>query len=333
MDKVKAIVADIKNGNPKPLYFLMGEEPYYIDKISQYIAEHVLREEERSFNQMVVYGKETGMEEVLSSAKRYPMMAEHQVLIVREAQHWSRTIEDLLPYAENPQPTTVLVLCYKYKTLDKRKKLFKAIQRTGLVFESKKLYENQVGDWIRGVLAGKNYKVTPKSCQMLVEYLGTDLGKIGNELDKLALMVPPGTEIGPEHIEEHIGISKDFNNFELTKALGAKDVEKAARIMDYFAQNPKDNPFVLTVSLLNSFFTKLLLYHGLNDHSKTNVAQALGISPYFVNEYAVAARNYPMKRVSAVLSGLRRLDLKDKGVGANNMAHSELLKELLVELV
>ncbi|MHA7863013.1 DNA polymerase III subunit delta [Flagellimonas marinaquae] len=333
MDKVKEIVSEIKRGNPKPIYFLMGEEPYYIDRISQYIAENVLTEDERGFNQMVLYGKDTSVDEVVANAKRFPMMAQYQVVIVKEAQHLSRNIEQLVHYAENPQQTTILVLCYKYKKLDKRKKLYKAIQKKGELFESKKLYENQVADWIRRTLASKKYKISPKSCIMLVEFLGTDLSKISNELDKLTLIVPPTTEITPELIEEHIGISKDFNNFELKKAIGERDVKKASRIIDYFAQNPKDNPFVVTVTLLNTFFTQLLQYHGLQDHSPGNVARVLGVSPYFVNEYVVAARNYPMKRVSGVISSLRKLDLKGKGVGASNMAQADLLKELLSEIL
>ncbi|WP_349351285.1 MULTISPECIES: DNA polymerase III subunit delta [unclassified Flagellimonas] len=333
MDKVKEIVSEIKQGSPKPIYFLMGEEPYYIDRISQFIAENVLTEDERGFNQMVLYGKDTSIDEVVANAKRFPMMAQYQVVIVKEAQHLSRTIEQLVPYAENPQQTTILVLCYKYKKLDKRKKLYKAIQKKGELFESKKLYENQVADWIRRTLGGKQYRISPKACIMLVEFLGTDLSKISNELDKLTLIVPPNVEITPELVEEHIGISKDFNNFELKKAIGERDVKKASRIIDYFAQNPKDNPFVVTVTLLNTFFTQLLQYHGLKDHSPGNVAKVLGVSPYFVNEYVVAARNYPMKRVSGVISSLRKLDLKGKGVGASNMAQADLLKELLSEIL
>ena len=229
--------------------------------------------------------------------------------------------------------TCKLVLCYKYKKLDKRKKLYKAINKSGELFESKKLYDNQVADWIRRTLASKKYKISPKSCVMLVEYLGTDLSKISNELDKLALIVPPATEITPDLIEEHIGISKDFNNFELKKAIGERDVKKASRIIDYFVQNPKDNPFVVTVTLLNTFFTQLLQYHGLKDHSPGNVAKVLGVNPYFVNEYVVAAKNYPMKRVSGIISSLRNLDLKGKGVGASNMGQADLLKELLSEII
>ncbi|MEZ4810826.1 MAG: DNA polymerase III subunit delta [Allomuricauda sp.] len=333
MDRVREIVASIDAGHPKPIYFLMGEEPYYIDKISQYIADHVLTEDEKGFNQMVLYGKDTSVDEVVANAKRFPMMADHQVVIVKEAQHLSRNIENLLPYVEHPQPSTVLVLCYKYKKLDKRKKLYKAVQKSGELFESNKLYENQVAEWIRRTLSGKHYKIAPKACMLLVEFLGTDLSKINNELEKLALVVPKDAEITPEIIEEHIGISKDFNNFELKKAISEKDVRKASLIIDYFAQNPKDNPFVVTITLLNTFFTQLLQYHGLQDHSPGNVAKVLGVNPYFVKEYTIAAKNYPMKKVSGIISGLRELDLKGKGVESNNMAQADLLKEMLMEIV
>ncbi|MBS9464115.1 DNA polymerase III subunit delta [Flagellimonas sp. 389] len=333
MDRVKQIVADIKNGIPKPVYFLMGDEPYYIDKISQYVADHVLTEDEKGFNQMVLYGRDTSVDEVVANAKRFPMMSQYQVVIVKEAQHLSRTIENFITYVDNPQPTTILVICYKYKKLDKRKKLYKAIQKSGELFESKKLYENQVSEWIRRTLSGKKYKIAPKAAMLLVEFLGADLSKIANELDKLAIVVPPEKEITPDLIEKHIGISKDFNNFELKKAIGERNVGKATRIINYFSQNPKDNPFVVTITLLNTFFTQLLQYHGLKDHSPGNVAKVLGVNPYFVNEFTVAAKNYPMKRVSAVISSLRQLDLKGKGVGASNVQQASLLKELLIEII
>lgn len=332
MDRIKEIVANINQGTPKPIYFLMGDEPYYIDKISKYISDNVLTEDEKGFNQMVLYGRETSVDDVISNAKRFPMMAQYQVVIVKEAQHLSRNIENFSSYVENPQPTTILVICYKYKKLDKRKKLYKTIQKNGELFESKKLYENQVSEWIRRTLSGRKRKISPKACMLLVEFLGTDLSKISNELDKLAIVVPETTEITPELIEQHIGFSKDFNNFELKKAIGERNVGKATRIINYFSQNPKDNPFVVTITLLNTFFTQLLQYHGLNDHSPGNVAKALGINPYFVNEFTVAAKNYPMKSVSGIISSLRQLDLKSKGVGANNIAQADLLKELLVKI-
>jgi DNA polymerase-3 subunit delta len=333
LDDVKQIVADIKKGNIKPIYFLMGEEPYYIDAISDYIEKNVLAEEEKGFNQMLLYGRDVTIDDIAGNAKRYPMMAERQVVIVKEAQDLSRTIEKLSEYASNPQPSTVLVINYKYKKIDKRKALYKAIKKTGgVVFESKKLYENKVADWIRRVLAGQNYTISPKAAQMLVEFLGTDLSKIVNELNKLKIMLPEGTQISAEDIEEHIGISKDYNNFELRKAIGAGDTVKAFKIVKYFADNPKDNPMILTVSLLFGFFSQLLHYHGLNDKNPRNVVAALRINPYFVDEYISAARNYPMKKVSMVISILREFDVRNKGVNSNSVPQGDLLKELLVRI-
>jgi DNA polymerase-3 subunit delta len=332
MNEVKQIVTDVRNGKIKPIYFLFGEEPYYIDKLSQFIEKNVLTEEEKAFNQMVLYGKEVSIDDIVGHAKRYPMMADKQVIIVKEAQELSRTIEQLVDYAENPQPTTVLVLCYKYKKLDKRKKLYKSVSKHGILFESKKLYENQVSEWLRKVLHGKGYSISHKAAIVLVEYLGTDLSRISKELDKLTLVLPKESQITPADIEEHIGISKDYNNFELKKAIGEKNVLKATRIINYFAQNPKDNPFVLTVTLLHNFFSQLLQYHGLNDHSPKNVASALRVNPYFVGEYQIAAKNYPMKKVSSIVSHLREMDLKGKGVGASGVPQADLLKELLAKI-
>ncbi|MGY0406952.1 MAG: DNA polymerase III subunit delta [Polaribacter sp.] len=332
MSEINTIVSDIKKGKIKPIYFLMGDEPYYIDKISDFIEENVLQEAEKDFNQQIIYGRDATIEDIVSAAKRYPMMAERQVLIVKEAQDLSRTIEKLVTYVENVQPTTVLVLNYKYKKLDKRKKLYKTIAKFGVVFESKKLYENQVSDWIRRVLNGKEYKIEPKATQMLVEFLGTDLSKISNELDKLMLILPKETIISDKDIEDNIGISKDFNNFELRKTVGEKSVVKANRIINYFGENPKNNPLVMTISLLNSFFTQLLLFHSLQDKSKNSVAKSLGVNPYFVDEYFTAARNYPMRKVAQVIALLRDADVKSKGVGANqnNVA---ILKELLFKIL
>lgn len=333
MDEVKQLVTDIKNGNLKPIYFLMGEEAYYIDKISDFIEDTILTEEERGFNQMILYGRDISIEDIVSNAKRYPMMAEYQVVIIKEAQDLSRTIEKLASYAEHPQPTTILVVNYKYKKIDKRKALYKAIKKSGVVYESKKLYENQVADWIRRILSPKGYSITPKAAQMLVEFLGTDLSKINNELEKLQIILPKNSQITPELIEENIGISKDYNNFELRKAIGDKNIVKAHQIVNYFAENPKDNPMVVTVSLLFNFFSQLLHFHGLKDKSPRSVASALRINPYFVNEYVAAARNYPMRKVSTVVSTLRDFDVKSKGVGANAVPQGDLLKELLVRIL
>ncbi len=333
MNEARQIIEDIKKGQIKPIYFLMGEEPYYIDKISQYIETNVLEASEKGFNQVVMYGRDVTIDEIVSSAKRYPMMSERQVIIVKEAQDLSRTIDKIESYANTPQPTTLLVFNYKYKKLDKRKKAYKAIAKNGVIFESKKLYENQVADWIVKMLGAKKFTIEPKASQMLVEFLGTDLSKISNELDKLIFVLPAGTIISPTHIEDNIGISKDFNNFELRKAIGKKDILKANQIINFFAQNPKNNPLVVTISLLNSFFVQLLSYHGLKDKSKANVAKVLGVNPYFVDDYVMAARNYPMRKVSQVIALLREADLKSKGVGGNSLGVNDILKELLFKMM
>lgn len=330
LDQVKEIITNIKQGKIAPVYFLMGEEPYYIDGVSDFIEANILTEEEQGFNQMVFYGRDVSIEDIVSQAKRYPMMADRQVVIVKEAQDLSRTIENLVSYVENPQPTTVLVICYKYKKLDARKKLSKAVKKHGVLMESKKLYENQVPDWIRRVMAGRGYTITPKAAQMLTEFLGNDLSKVNNELEKLQLILKSGEQVTPQVIEENIGISKDFNNFELQSAIATKDVKKAFGIVQYFSNNPKNHPLVMTVALLYSFFSKLLLYHSLSD--KSSAPRTLGVNPYFIKEYQEAARNYPMKKVSSIVSVIREVDLKGKGVGASNISQGDLLKEMLVKI-
>ncbi len=327
------MINDITAKKLKPIYFLMGEEPYYIDKISQYIEANVLSEEEKGFNQMILYGRDVTIEDIVSNAKRYPMMAEYQVLIVKEAQDLSRTIENLVAYANNPQPSTILVMNYKYKSIDKRKTLYKTLKKVGVVYESKKLYENQVGEWIRRILSGQGYTILPKATQMLVEFLGTDLSKVNNELEKLQIILPKGTQITAQHIEDNIGISKDYNNFELRKAVGDRNVLKVHQIINYFADNPKDNPMVVTVSLLFNFFSQLLHFHGMDDKSPRNVASTLKIHPFFVNEFITAAHNFPMRKVSSVIATLREFDVRSKGVGSNAVPQGDLLKELMVRIL
>ncbi len=333
MQAVNTILSDIKNGIIKPIYFLFGDEPYFIDQVSDYIEKNILDEAEKSFNQVILYGRDVSVDDIVSNAKRYPMMAERQVVIIKEAQDLSRTIEQLTPYAENPQATTILVLCYKYKKLDGRKGLAKAIKKNGLLLETKKMYDNQVGPWISNALRNAGYKITPKAVQMLGDFLGTDLVKITNELNKLMLVISKEQEITPELVEENIGISKDYNTFELLKAVGEKDIVKAQRIVQYFTQNPKSNPLVLTVSSLYLFFIRLLKYHGLPQKDKATVAKVLGVNPFFVQEYITAAKHYPMRRVSAIITELRELDVKGKGVGASSFATPDLLKETLVKIM
>ncbi len=349
MDEVVKIINDIKGGNIKPIYFFMGDEPYYIDKLTEYIEQNVLQEHERDFNQTILYGRDVTMDDVVGSAKRYPMMADRQVVIVREAQDLWRSINGgqgddddnkknknenppFLNYVENPMSTTVLVFSYKYKTIAKNKKIYKALLKNGVIYESKKLYENQVGTWISRVLQGKGYSIEPKANAMLVEFLGNDLSKISNELTKLEIILPKGHTITAKDIEVNIGFSKDFNVFELQNALGSKNQLKAYQIAQYFADNPKDNPMVVTTSLVFSFFVKLLKYHGIKDKNPKTVAPMLGVSPFFLKDYDLALKNYPMKKVSAIIAALRDIDVKSKGVGANALPNHDLLKEMLVKI-
>lgn len=330
LDSARQIMKDIKKGNLKPVYLLTGEEPYFIDTISKFIEQNVLTEEEKGFNQTVLYGRDVEIQDIVNTAKRYPMGAERQVVIVKEAQDLSRTIENLVPYVKNPQPTTLLVLCYKYKKLDGRKALKKTIAKHGVVFEGKKLYDNQIPTWIKDKLRGQNLTITVKASEMLVEFLGTDLGKIDNELEKLQLVVGSGQQITPELIEANIGLSKDFNNFELQNAIGYGDRKKAFTILQYFAQNPKNHPLPLTIGILYNFYSKLMVYH-----SYTNRQEALAslkVNPFFYRDYEVAARNIPMKKVSAVIAALREVDKKSKGLGAN-MSEADLRKELYVAIL
>lgn len=336
MEEVKKIIADIKMKNFKPVYFLMGEETYYIDKITDYIADHVLTEEEKSFNQMVLYGKDVTIHDIVSHARRFPLMADHQVIIVKEAQDLIKTIDQFDAYFDAIQPTTILVFCYKYKTLDKRKKVYKSLQKHGLIFESKKFRDYQIEGWLKQVLASKKYTIDSKAAAMLVEFLGTDLNKIANELNKLQIILPSGTMITPDHIEENIGISKEFNNFELIKAIAEKNTTAAYKIAYYFSQNTKNNPFVLTMGLTYNYFSKLLQYHGMiYKNAQINpkmIAGELKISEYALKDYQSGVRNYPMKIASRNISYLREFDLKSKGVGATALPHYDLLSEMLAKI-
>ncbi|PCJ84396.1 MAG: DNA polymerase III subunit delta [Flavobacteriales bacterium] len=327
------IIRDLKNKVYHPVYFLIGDEPYYIDEIADYIEGNVLDEAEKGFNQCVLYGRDADPDTIIENAKRFPMMANHQVVIVKEAQD-VKGIEALQPYIENPLDSTILVICCKYKKLDKRKTFTKMLAQKAVLFESKKMYDNKIPDWILKKLQQENYSISPKACVLLSEYLGNDLGKITNELEKLMLNVPEGAEIITEHIEQNIGISKDFNVFELQDAIGKKDALKANRIVNYFGKNTRSHPLVLTMSSLYSYFSKLLQYHFLKDKSQNNVASVLRVHPFFVNGYQHAARNYNIKGVANAIGYLREYDRKSKGMGSTgNVPEGELLKEMIYKIL
>lgn len=333
MMKFDQIMSDLRNKKYSPIYFLMGEETYYIDEISDYIAAHVLSENDKVFNQTVLYGKDTDIATVINAAKRFPMMASHQVIIVKEAQN-IKNIENLIYYVEKPLKSTILVINYKYKELDKRKKLYTTLDKNAVVFLSEKLYEDKIPNWISEYLHSKGYGITPDAAVLLTEFLGNDLSKIVNELNKLFITLPQGTtKISADIIEKNIGISKDYNNFELQKALAVKDVLKANRIILHFAKNPNDYPFVLIISSLYGYFVKLFKYHFLPDKSKTAVAAALKIHPFFTAEYEAAARKYPPAKLVQIIEWLREYDLKSKGVGSYSASSGDLLKELVFKIL
>ena len=326
------ILSDLKNKIYHPVYLLFGEEPYFIDLVSDYIEENVLSEQEKEFNQTIVYGKDADAATVMSYARRYPMMSNYQVLIVKEAQALD-DIEAFLPYVQAPVPSTILVLCYKYGKVDKRKSLYKAIEKAGVVMESAYMYDNKIPDWINSYVAEKGYAVSPKAAVLLGEFVGNELSKIVNELSKLFISMKPGEEITEELIERNIGISKDFNVFELQKALAKKDVFKANMIIRYFASNPRENPLVKIIPSLYSYFTKILIYHYLPDKSKNNAAAALGVNPFFIQDYVTAAKNYPVNRCVAIVSILREYDLKAKGLDNASANDGELMKEMVFRML
>lgn len=333
MSDYAKILTDLKNKKYAPIYILYGDEPYFIDAVSNYIEKNVLDESERGFNQMIMYGKECKMSEVVENAKRFPMMSDYQVIIVKEAQHLSREWAALEAYAAQPQQSTILVFNYKYKKPDMRLKVFNLLKKVAVMLESKPLYENKVPAWINQLVVEQGFKIEPNACLMLSEYIGNDLSRIQNELGKLAINLQPGALITPQVIEENIGISKDYNNFELRKALGARDTQKVFKIAAYFAQNEKDNPIVVTSGTLYAMFTQLLKVHGLGSTNPAEIAKAAGVSPFFVNELISAARNFPMKYCSRAIKILRDMDMKSKGVNSHDTSQGDLLKEALVHIL
>ena len=327
------ILKDLKQKQYKPIYFLMGDEGYFIDQITNYISKNVLTEEEKGFNQTILYGKDVSAEDVIMAARRFPMMSQHQVIIVKEAQNIAK-IDDLAIYAENPLSSTILVINYKYKSLDKRKKLYKTINKHGILFESKALRDYEIPKWVSSYLQNKGKTIDAKASALLAEFLGTDLSKITHELDKLELAIGSSVkQIDSSHIEKNIGVSKDYNNFELQKAVLYRNIAKANKIVLAFGKNPKAYPIQVTTVTLFSAFQKLLSYYYLPDKSKNSIASALKINPFFVQDYTAGAKNYPARKVVQIISLLREYDMKSKGFGSATTEPGELLKELIFKIM
>ena len=341
----ESIVQDIRNGKFSPIYLLMGEEPFFIDSLSNFLESKALTEEEKEFNFTVFYGKDAAMLDIIAAARRFPMMAPYNLVVIREAQSlrnlspksdedsFNAEYEALLRYIEKPLNSTILVFCHKYKTIDKRKKLAKLLAQNGVIFESKKVYDNQLPGWIDRYVRSKGFTIESKATHILADHLGANLTKVTNEVQKLFIDLDKGQEITPAIIEEKIGISKEFNIFEFQDALGNLDSTKAFRIAKYFGANQKANPIQMITSLLHQYFTKLMVYHYNPDRSERGLAAALGIHPFILKNYHPCAKNFTPDRIEKVFSFLLECDLKSKGVGITPTDDGELLIELTFKIL
>lgn len=328
-----SILADIKKGKYEQVYFLCGEEAYFIDKISDYIEEHAITEMEKAFNQVILYGKDIDTRTIEDNARQFPMMAEKRVVIVKEAQNL-RNIENLLPYIEKPSPQTILVINYKYKKPDKRTAFGKSISKNSCYLETKKLYDNQIGGWINNYLLSTGVQIDRGADELLAEYLGTDLSKITNELDKMLLNIGNGKRITADIIQENIGISKDYNVFELQKTLGMKDKLKSYRIIRYMGENPKMHPLPLLVGSLYNYYSKLMIAKANASKGDQVMMRALGLStPFFLKEYKLACQKYTMDELKVAMKALAKADRHSKGIGARTHNVKSVLMDFAGEVL
>lgn len=328
----KQLISDLQAGKFAPVYLLTGEENYYIDLVSDYFEKNVVSADFRDFDQSVVYGRDVKMANVIDLAKRYPMMSPIQLVLVKEAQDIDKDWDLLADYLEAPQKQTILVFCYRHKKMDKRTKVYKAIEKNGVVYEKAKLYDSEVPGWISNIVAKRGYSITQTGAMMIAESLGNNLGKIVNELSKVFITLPAGTTITEEEIEKNIGISKDYNVFELQNAIGRRDVERCNRIVNYFAANPKENPIQMVLPSLYGYFIKVMLYH--QEPDKQLAAQKMGIKPFFLKDYEAAARNYSLGKLASCIGYLYDTDLRSKGVRNNGtVTDGELMKELIFKII
>ena len=329
---------ELKSGKYAPVYFLQGEEAFYIDQITNYIEKHCLQEAEKGFNQTVLYGKDVNMGQVITNARRFPMMSERQVVIVKEA----KDIQDLnkeegqkllLDYLENPVPSTVLVFAHKHKKLDGRKPLSKAVGKKATLVNSAKIKDWDLPKWIEEYVSSKGLGIDYNSVQLLVEHVGNNLERLDNEISKIEINLADQKQITQEHIQKYVGINKDYNVFELQKAISNRDVLKATRIVNYFGANIRQHPIIPMLALLYSYSTKLLMLHAAKDKSDSGLSRALGVPPFVLKEYKLAANHYGLPKVMQNISYLKEADLKSKGVNAGNQREEEILRELIFKMM
>jgi DNA polymerase-3 subunit delta len=328
----RLLIKNIREKNFEKIYFLHGEEAYFIDEIEAALCDHVLEEHERDFNQTIVYGKDAELLSLISELKGFPMMAERRLIILREAQDFKQ-LDELDSYFQQPSESTVFVVCHKYKTFDARKKSLKSAAKNGVIYRSDKVRDYQLPDWIQTYVKSTGYTISGKASMLLAEFLGNDLSRIVNELKKLQIILEKGTAINEVHIEENIGISKDYNVFELTNALGAHDIPKAFKIVNYFDQNPKSTDIVVVISMVFRFYTQLMRIHFLPNKSKEAVAGALRVPPFAATELINAAKVYNPKKIAANIAILHEYDLKSKGVGNSSYSQGELMREMIFRLM
>ncbi len=332
------VLVQLKQKQYAPVYFLQGEEPYYIDSIADYIEENVLSTAEKSFNLTVVYGRDQTMSQILAQARRFPMGSTYQAVIVKEAQELQDLKREegyrlLQAYIQSPQPATLLVFAHKYKVVDLKRPLGKLLEQKAVLVNSKKLYDNQIPVWIKAHIQEKGLSITEKATLMLQEFVGNDLSRLANELDKIRLNLAQSTEIDSNTVQTYVGISKKFNAFELQQALARKDACKAQQFVLYFEANSKDNPAIPLVASLFAFFSKLLLVHQSGQRLASSLAQVLQVNPYFVQEYLLAAQNYPLPKVIENIHYLHQADLQLKGIDYPSIAEGQILKELVFKLM
>ena len=332
MSTFSEIKNDIKLKKLSPVYLLMGEEEYFIDKITNLFIQNILSDVEKEFNLNVLYGKDTSVDQIVSICKKYPLMSPYQIVLIKEAQDLSKSIDRLLDYIKNPLRSTILILNFKHKSFDKRKALYKEILNKGKIFESKRLYDNQVQNWISEKFSNSGFNIDRKSIILINEHLGNNLSKIDNEIIKLMTIKKDDKNIISDDIEMYIGISKEFNNFELRKAIGEKKYVKALQIVQYFSENPNSNPLVVTISTIFDFFNKLLIFHSNSSVNNKKMSVLLGVNPYFLNEYDIASKNYNLKSVVKIVSLIRDYDMFSKGVGVKKV-NSDLLKEMVSRII
>jgi len=331
MKEYNEILQELKNKIYHPVYFFMGDEPFYMDLLTAYIEQNILTETEKIFNQHIFFGKDSDVVNIINTARRYPMSSNYQVIIVKEAQEL-KEISKLIFYLEKPMPSTILVVNYKYGKIASNTKLYKALSQY-VLRDFPKIKDYQIAAWITQFLTEKQYTIAPEAAELLADCIGNNLSQIVHEFEKLFLLLPPDVKtITRDHIEKNIGISKDFNVYELEKAIGQKNVVRANIIVRYFASNPKNHPLVVTIGSLFNYFSRLLLCHTVNPKTKESIASALGINPVIANEYLLALKNYPLGKVVRVISLLREYDMKSKGIGSQ-AGEGDLLKELVFKII